>query len=91
MQFEWDTDKAFQNVNKHDVTFAEATEVFYDIFSDTADDPDHSSTEDRYVILGMMRKMRLLYISFTERSDIIRIISAREATRNERKLYEDEL
>ena len=90
MEFEWDETKARANASKHRVTFKEAEEVFRDRLSDTADDPDHSDEESRFVILGMTSANRLLYISFTERDDIIRIISAREATQKERKLYEDQ-
>ena len=90
MKFAWSEAKAQSNAIKHGVTFEEATQVFYDTLSDTADDPDHSIEDERFVILGMTSAYRLLYISFTEKDDTIRIISARAATRRERKLYENQ-
>ncbi len=90
MEFEWDEQKARNNARKHGVTFKEAEQVFYDTLSRTSDDPDHSDDEDRFIAIGMTFRQRLLYISFTEpTSDHIRVISARQATKQERKLYED--
>ena len=63
--------------------------VFRDPLSDTADDPDHSDEENRFIILGASPSHRLLYVSFTIRDNAIRLISARHATKKERKLYED--
>ena len=90
MDFAWDETKAAANATKHRVSFEEAAQVFRDPLSDTSDDPDHSDAEDRFIILGMTLANRLLFVSFTEQGDKIRIISAREATKQERKLYEDE-
>ncbi len=86
--FEWDERKAKQNIRKHGVSFEEAATVFGDQFSITIYDPLHSEDEDRFVILGMSSKNRLLVVVHTERRDKIRIISARKATKKERKQYE---
>ena len=86
--FEWDDKKAAQNIKKHGISFEEATTVFGDPFSITIYDPLHSKEEDRFVILGMSNKNRILVVVHTERNDRIRIISARKATKKERKQYE---
>ena len=88
MRFEWDRNKARANEQKHGVSFEEAAEVFTDERSSTAADPDHSIDEDRLVIFGKTYGERSLVVSFTERDDRIRIISAREMTRQERAAYE---
>ncbi len=90
MQFEWDKEKAKQNIIKHKVSFEEAVTVFYDPLSATFNDPDHSENEQRFIIIGYSSKMRLFVISHTERGKIIRIISARIATNRERKRHENE-
>jgi uncharacterized DUF497 family protein len=90
MRFEWDEKKARKNLNKHNVSFDEAKTVFADpLFLIFADD-EHSSVETRYVIAAMSAAGRLLVVSYTPRSESIRIIGAREATRSERKRYEEE-
>ena len=89
MEFEWDDDKAEANERKHGVTFAEAMTVFADPLSLTGYDPGHSDGEDRYITMGESADGRLLIVSHTDRGGAIRIISAREATRRERKDYED--
>jgi uncharacterized protein len=89
MQFEWNLDKATSNLKKHDVSFNEASTVFNDPLSVTFPDPDHSYGEERYVIIGLSRASRILIVHHTDRADHVRIISAREATRNERRFYED--
>ena len=86
--FEWDEKKAEQNIKKHNVPFEEAATVFSDPFSITIYDPLHSKDEDRFVILGMSKKNRLLVVVHTERGDKIRIISARKATKKEKRQYE---
>ena len=86
--FEWDEKKAEQNIRKHSVSFEEAATVFSDPFSITIYDPLHSKDEDRFVILGMSENNRLLVVIHTERGDKIRIISARKATKKERRQYE---
>lgn len=88
MEFEWTPEKARANEAKHGVTFAEAGEVFADILSSTVADPDHSETEGRLIIFGKPWNNRYLVVSFTDRGDIIRIISARMMTRRERTAYE---
>lgn len=88
MQFEWDPKKAATNLRNHGVSFYEATTALQDDLSLTGDDPDHSLSEERYVTFGVSSTGRLLVVSHTERGRRIRIISARIATRSERKLYE---
>jgi uncharacterized DUF497 family protein len=90
MEFEWDLRKAAKNLRKHKVPFTEAATVFSDPLSATVPDPDRSEEEDRYIIVGMSNRLRLLLVAFAERGDRIRIISARELTRGERKAYEEE-
>lgn len=87
--FEWDPEKAKENERKHGVSFDEALTVFADTLSRTIADPDHSHDEARYLELGLSRRDRLLVVAFTERSDRIRIISARLATKSERRHYEE--
>ena len=88
LAFEWDADKARQNIKKHGVSFEEASTVFADPLALTIYDPLHSEEEDRFVALGESERRRLLVVCFTDREDKIRIISARVATRKERKDYE---
>ena len=89
MQFEWNPDKANLNLKKHGVSFIEASTVFNDPLSVTFPDPDHSYGEERYVIIGLSIASRILVVPHTDRVDRVRIISAREANRNERRFYED--
>lgn len=89
MEFEWDGNKADRNRKKHGVDFEEATTVFGDPLSSTFPDPDHSVEEDRYITIGLSNLGRLLIVSHTDREGRIRVISARKATRNERKPYEE--
>lgn len=89
MRFEWDAAKAAANLRKHGVSFEEASSVFYDPLSATGDDPDHSFGEGRFVTFGVSSSGRLLVIAHAERGDAIRIITARKATRADRKLYEE--
>ena len=88
LNFEWDEEKAEENVKKHRVSFDEATTVFIDPFSITIPDPDHSVDEQRYIDIGSSDKGRVLVVVYTERGESIRIISCRKATSSERKLYE---
>jgi len=90
VEFEWDLEKATNNLRKHKVSFGEAATVFGDTLSTTARDPDHSTNEDRYITIGMSINHRLIMVAYTERGDRIRIISARELTRTERETYEKE-
>ena len=87
LEFEWDLAKADANLKEHGVSFDEATTVFRDGLSITISDPDHSDSEDRFI--DMSHRMQLLVVSYTERQDRIRVISARRATRAERKSYEE--
>ncbi len=88
MQFEWDTQKARQNLKKHGVAFDEAVTVFYDSLSATFDDPDHSGNEQRYITIGSSSQGRILVVAHAETGESIRIISARPATAHERKRHE---
>ena len=89
MQFEWDPNKAKQNLRKHRISFDEAVTVFYDPLSATFDDPDHSIDEHRYITIGFSSKAHLLAVAHAERGDNIRIISARLTTAHERKKHEE--
>jgi len=89
VRFEWNTLKAAGNLRKHGVSFDEAASVFFDPLSATGSDPDHSLEERRFVTFGMSSSGRLLVVAHTERDDAIRIITAREATRAEREIYEE--
>ena len=86
--FVWDPVKAAENVKDHNVTFDEASTVFGDPLALLMPDPDHSEGEERYLLLGMSNQERLLVVSFTERPPRTRLISARRATRRERRRYE---
>jgi len=88
MDFEWDPNKAKSNESKHNVSFQEACEVFSDNLSSSVNDPDHSIGEDRYLIFGKSNNEKYLVVSYTERNDKFRIISARQMTPNERRAYE---
>ena len=89
MQFEWNQNKAASNLSKHGVSFEEAKTVFDDPLYIDFYDPDHSEDEERYLIVGESNRGRLLIVSYTEREDSIRLISAREVTRTEREAYEE--
>jgi uncharacterized DUF497 family protein len=90
MEFEWDEDKAERNLKKHKVAFQEAATVLGDPLSVTFPDPDHSIDENRFITIGTSDRGRVLVVSHTDREDRTRIISARKATRKERKFYEEE-
>ncbi|MCX7408885.1 MAG: BrnT family toxin [Planctomycetales bacterium] len=87
--FEWDEEKAQINLKKHGVSFEEAGSVFASRLSLTIADPLHSDEEDRFVTLGESSSGRLLVVVSTDRGETVRIISARVATRRERKNYEE--
>ena len=89
MDIEWDTAKAANNLRKHQISLEEAASVFYDPLAVTGADPDHSEGEERLVTFGMSPAGQLLVVSHTERGEAIRIISARVATRSERRIYEE--
>jgi uncharacterized DUF497 family protein len=90
LTFEWDPDKARENEAKHGVSFPEASTVFGDPLSITVPDPDHSIGEARFITIGMSHQQRLVVVAHADRDDVIRLISARVATRGERKKYEEE-
>jgi len=89
LRFEWDAKKAEANRRKHGVTFEEASSAFADESALVIPDPDHSDEEDRFVLLGLSAKLRLLVVihCYRERDEVIRLISARKATRQESAQY----
>lgn len=87
MKFEWDERKAATNLRKHGVSFDEAMTVFEDWESTTIADPDHSESEERYVIIGLSSRKRVLVVSHAERGENVRIISARRGDARERRGY----
>jgi uncharacterized protein len=89
MKFEWDEGKAERNLLKHGVAFREAKTVFEDPLYVDFYDPAHSEDEERYFIIGESAQRRLLIVSYTERENSTRLISAREVTRTERQTYEE--
>lgn len=89
MKFEWDPDKSEANLKKHGISFHDAATVFGDALALTFNDPDHSIAEHRLLTFGYSRMGQLLVVVHTERRGTTRIISARRATRQERKIYED--
>jgi uncharacterized DUF497 family protein len=90
VRFAWDPNKAAKNRKKHGVDFREAATVFDDTLSTTFPDPDHSVGELRFLTIGMSKLLRILVVAHTEVGDTMRIISARPATRRERRFYEEE-
>jgi uncharacterized DUF497 family protein len=89
LTFEWDASKARTNLVKHDISFEEASTVFGDPRSLTIPDPVHSAVENRFVIIGSSHRGKLLVVVHMERGDNVRIISARVASRRERRSYEE--
>jgi hypothetical protein len=89
LPFEWDPRKDQSNRRKHRVGFAEASTVFGDPLSITIPDPDHSAGEERFVIIGMSSKQRLLVVVHTMRGERARLISARAATKYESRKYKE--
>ena len=88
-EFEWNETKAKANVRRHGVSFEEATTAFGDPLAVLLPDPDHSQGEERFLVLGMSSRRRVLVVSHAERRPRTRLISARLATRHERGQYED--
>ncbi len=90
IDFEWDLSKNSSNKRKHGISFEEAKSVFYDEHARIINDPDHSEDEERFIILGFSHKLNLLMVSHCYRSskDVIKIISARKASKSEFKQYE---
>ncbi len=91
IEFEWDPNKAKSNLQKHHVRFPEASTIFQDPLSITVYDPYHSREEERYITIGASAAGRILMVAHTDRSERVRLISARELTRAERKAYEEEI
>ena len=91
LKFEWDENKNLTNQSKHKVSFEEAQTVFYDEDAMLIDDPKHSEEEERFIILGLSKKLNLLVVCHCCRSSdtVIRIISARKATKTETKQYKN--
>ena len=89
IRFTWDSAKATQNRRKHGVSFEEAQSIFYVDYAQLAPDPDHSKEEDRFILLGRSNQLRLLIVChcYRESDSVIRIISARKATKKEQKAY----
>lgn len=89
IRFEWDENKNQINQRKHGISFAEARTVFYDEYAILFDDPDHSKDEERFLIIGTTERERICIVShcYRGRDEIIRIISARKATQNEKNVY----
>lgn len=89
IEFEWDDNKNASNKMKHKISFEEAQSVFYDDDALIIDDPDHSDEEERFVIIGLNKDTKLLVVvhCFRNNDSVIRIISARKATKKETKMY----
>ena len=88
LQFEWNGRKAQTNKKKHGVTFEEASTIFGDLLSITIIDLAHSIGEDRFITIGRSINEKLIVVVHTDRDDIVRIISARKAAKNEKRQYE---
>jgi len=88
-RFDWDRNKNLANINKHGISFKEAASVFQDKQSIEIDDEEHSQEEDRFIIIGKSRRLRIMVVChcYRENDTIIRIISAREANNEEARLY----
>ena len=93
MRFDWDSNKAVANQQKHKVSFNEAVSSFYDENALVIQDPDHSDEEERFLLLGLSRKLRVLIVChcYRENEEIIRLISARKANKKEQSQYENQL
>ena len=90
IHFEWNKLKALANKRKHGISFEEAKTIFYDDHAVQFDDPDHSEDENRFIMIGLSYKLRVLVVSHCERDkDVIRIISARKAARHEAQYYQE--
>jgi len=89
-RFDWDPAKARENLRKHGISFDEARTVFADDNAILLDDPDHSTDEDRFALLGLSAPLRILVVAhcYREGESVVRLISARKATRSERAQYD---
>ena len=90
IKFEWEASKAASNIQKHGVTFEEARTVFFDERARLINDPDHSESEERFILLGFSSSLRVIVVCHCYRCEgnVIRIISARKATATEKKVYD---
>ena len=90
-EFVWDEEKNIENKKKHGIDFEEASSVFFDDYAVLFDDPDHSENDDRFLIIGYSKRERLCIVShcYRENGDLIRIISARKALKDEIRDYKD--
>ena len=90
IKFEWEASKAASNIQKHGVTFEEARTVFFDERARLINDPDHSESEERFILLGFSSSLRVIVVCHCYRSEgnVNRIISARKATATEKKAYD---
>ncbi|MBI4745628.1 MAG: BrnT family toxin [Deltaproteobacteria bacterium] len=93
LEFSWDTEKDKANLKKHGISFKEAQTVFHDENARLIDDPDHSEEKEPFILLVLSSTLRILTVCHCYRSEdtVIRIISARKATKKERKHYEERL
>ena len=89
--FEWDDKKAQINIRKHGISFEEASTAFADDLSITIEDPLHSDEEDRFILIGLSKASNTLVVVHVERGSVIRIISARKATKKEQRFYEENI
>ena len=89
IRFEWDNTKNINNIKKHKISFEETKTVFFDENARVIPDPEHSKSEERFIILGISNKLKLLIVVHTYRKndEVIRIITARKATKTESKYY----
>lgn len=87
MTCKWNSDKAKSNLRKHDVSFEEVCPVFSDPMFVTVLDKEHSVDEDRYITIGFSNQNRLILVAHTDRGRVVRMISARKATKNEQRFY----
>ncbi len=93
IHFEWDNNKNAINIKKHNLSFEEASTVFYDDRAILFDDPEHSYEEERFLIIGTTMSSRICIVShcYRDNDEVIRIISARKATKSEKSVYEENL
>ena len=91
IRFQWDPNKNQANIKKHKISFEEVKSVFFDENARVIPDPEHSTNEERFIILGLSIKLKLLVVvhTYKENDEIIRIISARKATKTESKYYHE--
>ena len=89
IEITWDENKNISNQKKHNISFEEAKTVFYDDYARLIHDPEHSESEDRFILLGLSSQLKLLVVvhAYRDQDEIIRIISARRATKTESKYY----